>query len=124
MQIDHKIIEAADWTVQDSQIAGHILLYLGIATDPSLEPYADRRRDKIASMIAGLREQTEREAIRKAAEVARNRYTQWRMPHPDDAAPGEVCCDVTACEDTAAAILALLDKPAPDEPPAQKGDAP
>jgi hypothetical protein len=62
-----------------------------------------------------LRRSIEREAHTAAAvereraaceAVARNRYEQWRMPHPDDAEPGEVCCDVTACADIADAIAA------------------
>jgi hypothetical protein len=32
------------------------------------------------------------------------------MPHPDDARPGEVCCDASACADIAAAIRALGSK--------------
>lgn len=40
-----------DYTVSDSEVAGNILHYLGFAVDPSLEPSADRRRDKIARMI-------------------------------------------------------------------------
>lgn len=43
----------------------------------------------------------------RAAKVAERRHEQWRLPHPDDAQEGEVCCDVTACADIAAAIRAI-----------------
>jgi len=50
----------------------------------------------------------ERDAVlEEAAKVAETRHTMWRMPHPDDAEPGEVCCDVSACEDIARTLLAL-----------------
>lgn len=44
---------------------------------------------------------TERE---RCASVAEMRHERWRMPHPDDALPGEVRDDISACEDIAAAI--------------------
>lgn len=47
--------------------------------------------------------------LEEAAKVAESRYEKWRTPHKDDAKPGEVCCDVTACADIAAAIRALKD---------------
>ena len=50
------------------------------------------------------------ETLREAARVARNRHKTWRMPHPDDAEPNEVCDDISACKNIADAILAL-DKP-------------
>lgn len=40
-----------DWTVDDSLTARGILDYLGIGSDASLEPYADRRRDQVAKLI-------------------------------------------------------------------------
>ena len=40
-----------DYTVSDSEVAGSILCYLGFAVEPSLEPYADRRRDRVAQII-------------------------------------------------------------------------
>lgn len=51
----------------------------------------------------------ERDAIRnetleEAARVAEKQHEVWRMPHPDDARPGEVCDDISACADIAAAI--------------------
>ncbi|MDX3901903.1 MAG: hypothetical protein QHC40_15525 [Sphingobium sp.] len=46
-------------------------------------------------------------ALEAAAEAARDRHEQWRMPHPADARPGEVCDDISACRDIAAAILSL-----------------
>lgn len=47
------------------------------------------------------------EVLEEAAKVAERRHKEWRMPHKDDAKPGEVCCDVTACQDIAAAIRAM-----------------
>lgn len=45
--------------------------------------------------------------IREAcARTAEERHKHWRMPHPDDAAPFEVCDDVSACRDIATAIRA------------------
>lgn len=43
----------------------------------------------------------------EAASLAADRHEEWRMPHPDDAEAGEVCCDVSACRDIAAAIRAI-----------------
>ena len=40
-----------DWTVDDTLTAREILDYLGIGSDASLEPYADRRRDAVAKII-------------------------------------------------------------------------
>lgn len=48
--------EAQDWTVDTSVLAGRILSYLGIGSDCSLDPGADRRRDKIAAMITAWSE--------------------------------------------------------------------
>lgn len=50
----------------------------------------------------------EREAC---ARVAESRHVHWRMPHPDDARPFEVCDDETACRDIAAAIRSRNDTP-------------
>lgn len=50
-------------------------------------------------------------ALDEAAEVAKNRHEKWRMPHPDDAKPGEVCDDISACRDIADAILHLKETP-------------
>lgn len=46
-------------------------------------------------------------AVEDAARVAECRHEEWRMPHPDDALPGEVCDDVSACRDIATAIRKL-----------------
>ncbi|RYC10038.1 hypothetical protein [Ciceribacter ferrooxidans] len=43
---------ADDWSVDDTICARTILNYLGIADDTSLDPYADRRRAKVAAFIA------------------------------------------------------------------------
>ena len=40
----------------------------------------------------------------RCAKVAETRHERWRMPHPAVANPGEVCDDITACADIAAAI--------------------
>ena len=40
-----------DWTVDDTLTAREILNYLGIGSDASLEPFADRRRDHVAKII-------------------------------------------------------------------------
>lgn len=48
-----------------------------------------------------------RAGLEEAARVAETRHEQWRMPHPDDAEVGEVCCDVSACRDIATAIRNL-----------------
>lgn len=42
-----------DWTIADTDTATEILLYLGIATEASKEPFIDRRRDAIARIIRG-----------------------------------------------------------------------
>lgn len=54
------------------------------------------------------------EAMREAAaELATRRWRDWPGVHPDDAQPGQVCDDVSACADIAAAIRAL---PLPEGP--------
>lgn len=64
--------------------------------------------DQIAPVNAGaLARAAMVMALEDAAKVAERRHEEWRLPHPDDAQDGEVCCDVTACEDIAAAIRAL-----------------
>lgn len=40
-----------DWTVADTDTAAEILLYLGIGSEASKEPFIDRRRDRIATII-------------------------------------------------------------------------
>jgi len=45
--------------------------------------------------------------LEAGAQLAQERHEQWRMPHPDDAKPGEVCDDVSACRDIANAIRAI-----------------
>ena len=62
-----------------------------VAMDPAVQAFA---RHRIA-------------ALEEAARVAEDRHEHWRMPHPDDAKPGEVCCDVSACRDIATAIRSL-----------------
>jgi len=103
--IDDKIIEAAARALAKPRL--HVS---HVASDKGVDAYVAIT----AALAAGLREQIRAEAIRRAAEVARN----WR--------PDLVMENVArgwATEDIATAILALLD-PAPDEQPAQKGDAP
>jgi hypothetical protein len=48
-----------------------------------------------------------RAAQAKAAEIAEERHVTWRMPHPDDAQPLEVCDDISACADIARAIRSI-----------------
>ncbi len=67
--------EAQDWTVDASVLAGQILNYLGIGTDASLEPYADRRRDRVARMLTAWREAREpsyADGFAAGAEAMRN----------------------------------------------------
>ena len=45
--------------------------------------------------------------LEEAAKVAEHRHKEWRFPHPDDAYPGEVCDDISACRDIARAIRAM-----------------
>ncbi len=52
------------------------------------------------------------EALARAAELARVRHLDWRLPHPDDARDGEVCDDESCCADIANAIAGLRDDPA------------
>lgn len=54
--------------------------------------------------VAPLIAAAERE---RCARLAEDRHLGWVFPHPDDARPGEVCDDATACADIAAAIRAL-----------------
>lgn len=67
--------------------------------------YRDARA--LLPLIAAREEAARTAALEEAAKVAEVRHEQWRMPHPDDAMPEEVCCDVSACRDIAAAIRAL-----------------
>lgn len=59
---------------------------------------------EIIAAVAPLIAKAERE---RCAKVAEDRHLGWIFPHPDDAKPGEVCDDATACADIAAAIRAL-----------------
>ena len=52
------------------------------------------------------------EALARAAERARVRHLDWRLPHPADARDGEVCDDESCCADIANAIAGLRDDPA------------
>ena len=58
--------------------------------------------------VAPLIAAAERE---KCAKVAERRWRDWPGIHPDDAKKAEVCDDVTACADIAAAIRARSDAP-------------
>jgi len=84
-----------------SDLAGRV--DRGLAFTAEVEDIA---RHRIAAERA-----TERRVLEEAARVAEHRHQHWRMPHPDDAKPGEVCCDVTACADIAAAIRAMKEEP-------------
>lgn len=63
-----------------------------------------RRAEQIYAAVAPLIAAAERE---RCARLAEDRHLGWVFPHPDDARPGEVCDDATACADIAAAIRAL-----------------
>ena len=56
--------------------------------------------------VAALVEAARREEREACAKVAETRHEFWDMKHPDDALPFEVCDDVSACADIAAAIRA------------------
>jgi hypothetical protein len=77
-------------------------------------------RADVVALAAGLREQIRAEAIREAAEVARGEA--YGFPPQDLTEHGQGF--ERACNEIAAAILALINKPAPAEPLPQKGDAP
>lgn len=62
---------------------------------------------RVAMALASAKAE-EREAC---ARVAESRHVHWRMPHPDDARPFEVCDDETACRDIAVAIRSRKDAP-------------
>lgn len=64
--------------------------------------------EDIIAAVAPLIAAAEREAC---AKVAERRWRDWPGIHPDDAKKGEVCDDVTACADIAAAIRARSDAP-------------
>jgi len=51
MQTEKPTGSDQDWTVSDTETARDILSYLGIGSDPSLEPGADYRRDHVARLI-------------------------------------------------------------------------
>lgn len=84
----------ATWQAIDAILVARALLDQG-----------DAREARAA--VAAARAQGRREGLEEAAKVAEVRYRAWKMPHPDDSDLGEVCCDVTACEDIAKAIRAL-----------------
>ena len=46
-----EIAALKEWRYSDQDLAIKILSYLGFSQEPSKEPYADRRRDRIAEMI-------------------------------------------------------------------------
>lgn len=75
-----KEAERADWTVDDSVVAGRILTNLGFSVDASLEPFADQRRDRIAAIICKAREATDLATLGKAMREAQRAY--WNVPRP------------------------------------------
>ena len=79
--------------------------------------YLDDALAAIAALtpVSGHTDGTWEDAIEAAAKVAEDRHESWRMPHRDDAETGEVCCDVTACADIAAAIRNLSPRAASSE---------
>lgn len=72
--------KSTEWPVRVSEVAGTILTELGFAVSPSLEPYADRRRDRIADIVQAF-VFAECEATLHSAQAA-----AWRWlpidPHP------------------------------------------
>ena len=60
--------------------------------------------------IAAMREaEAWDKALEEAAALAETRHEHWRLPHKDDAKPGEVCDDISACKDIATAIRDLCE---------------
>ena len=58
----------------------------------------------LAHAIAAVAPLIAAAARESCAKVAERRWRDWPGIHPDDAKKGEVCDDVTACADIAAAI--------------------
>jgi hypothetical protein len=112
MQIDEKIIEAAARALNERDKFAEWEPTSHLATMYRREAHAAIA----AALAAGLREQIRAEAIREAADAAL--MTFWST-----IGDGRILSRQASPAEVRAAILALLDKPAPDEPPAQKGDA-
>lgn len=70
----------------------------------------DEMRDAVAFTRATARAAARREALEEAAGIAETRHARWH----DRDFEHEVCCDVTACADIAAAIRALAKKETTD----------
>ena len=70
-------------------------------------PEGEQIKAGIAAIAPAIYRAGQEEMRERAAKVAKYRHENWRMPHPEDAKAGEVCCDVTACADIAAAIRSL-----------------
>ena len=60
--------------------------------------------DEVRRALSEAEKAGERKGMEKAAKVAESRHNHWRLPHPDDARPNEVCDDISACQDIATAI--------------------
>ena len=81
-----EIAALKEWRYSDQDLAIKILSYLGFSQEPSKEPYADRRRDRIAEMICLHCESLRQELAAmkappktlKAEEVTEAGYYWWR----------------------------------------------
>lgn len=58
----------------------------------------------LPARLQAAREEGAKAERERCAKVAEHRHELWKMPHRDDAEPGEVCDDITACADIAQAI--------------------
>ena len=77
------------------------------ARNAALHKDANDQIGALNAAILAVAPAIRRAALEEAAGVAEDRHLGWVFPHPDDARPGEVCDDATACADIAAAIRAL-----------------
>lgn len=112
MQHDPKLVELIEmladaepnelgghtWNFTPEEIGLHVMenrdaLLAALPTPPGEQP---NRPDPIREAVLAERE--------RAARIAEGRHAYWQMPHPDDAKDGEVCDDISACRDIAAAI--------------------
>jgi|GEM_PF-6153548 len=91
----------ATYNATGSVAMAKLLREMADKTDQAIE-LSRNLEARLASERAAGREE--------AAKVAETRHEYWHMPHPDDAKPFEVCDDVSACADIAAAIRAIGEK--------------
>ena len=84
-----------------------------VARDVFKDAAADLKKplqDIMESALTSFAAQADAAAVARTREedsvIAEERHRHWRLPHVDDARPFEVCDDVSACADIAAAIRA------------------